>query len=131
MAWRVSYLSRPHAVEMHISGTLTPGELKDCVVSLLEEARVRGTQSFLCDARQLVGGHSVFDLYALAENLQAMGLPTGAREAIILPTAAERAQEVTFWENACANRGFEVRCFDTREEAQAWLESAALARTGT
>lgn len=131
MAWHIVYLPDVHAVETQFVGTLSAADLADCVISALEEARVRGTRCFLCDATRLVGGHSVFDLFSLADTLHTLGIPAGAREAIVLPFAADRAQDAAFWENACINRGFEVRCFGHRGDALAWLTSHTLHRTGT
>lgn len=131
MSWQVSYLADQQVVEMLFEGQVTRSEMHACIAATLEAGRVQGSKRLLCDASALTGGHTVFDLYALAENLHALDVPPGLREAIVLPTRAERAAEASFWENTCANRGFEVRCFVDRATAMAWLHSADLSRTGT
>lgn len=131
MPWQVAYLSDRRSVEVRFEGELSRAELTDSIIASLAMAKAHGTLRFLCDAVGLVGGHTVFDLYGLAESLHALGLPPGAREAIILPALPERANDATFWENACINRGFEVRCFADRASALAWLADAEFNLTGT
>jgi hypothetical protein len=75
----------------------------------------------LTDCSRLEGGHSVFDLYGLIENIAADPAVRGLREAVIFKPGSAAASKVELWENACANRGLEVRAFTDREAGLAWL----------
>ena len=104
-------------------GVLEPSELSEAIRESLVVARDCGRNLFLGDCSALAGGHSVVDLYALADALLASGVVRGFREAVLLPALPDSAENVRFWETTCLNRGIRVRIFLDRESALAWLLS--------
>ncbi len=124
MPWNLKFDEHLALIDAELSGTLTPQELDEFATRGIAAARAHGTRLFLTDCARLTGGHSVFDLFSLAERLSKLGLPRGSREALIMPTASDAGFDAEFWQNACSNRGFEVRGFATREAALAWLVNA-------
>ena len=110
-------------IEATYSGRLTREELETSVRRGIAAAQTSGRRRFLTDCRELGGGHSVTDLYLLANELQSCGMASEFREALLLPDNPETAGLVTFWETACANRGLVVRVFTDRIRALDWLRS--------
>jgi hypothetical protein len=110
-------------IEVTYSERLTREELESSVHRGIAAAQSSGRRRFLTDCRQLVGGHSVTDLYLLANEIKANGLADEFREALLLPDNPETAGLVTFWETACGNRGLVVRVFTDRAHALDWLQS--------
>ena len=121
VSWLVQYHAPLAVVETEFRDSLSPTELVAAVRDAVAVARAHGAHLFLADCLRLTGGHSVFDLFALAERLPELGLPRGSREALIMPSAPGAAFDAEFWETVCRNRGFEVRGFTSREQALAWL----------
>jgi hypothetical protein len=121
MPWSVSYSDELDAVLTVYAGALPANALSEAIEATITLAQERGTTRFLGDCSGLQGGHSIGDLYDLANLLEAFGLGRGVREAIILPQLSAQAQDVHFWETICLNRGYTVRVFATMLEAQGWL----------
>ncbi len=122
MAGYATYHPGIGVIETTFGGELTPDELRGVVEEAMALARQHSTFLFLADCMGLAGGHNVFDLYGLVEFLQAQGLPPGFKEALLMPGAGGGLIEgVEFWETACLNRGINVRMFDDRAAALAWL----------
>ncbi|SMF95947.1 hypothetical protein SAMN02949497_3325 [Methylomagnum ishizawai] len=120
--WRVTYHSDNGVVEAVFGGELTPDELRTAVEATLEAARRHANFLVLADCLELRGGHSLFDLYALVDFLEASGIPPNFKEALLMPGAGrEWFEGVEFWETACLNRGLAVRIFSDRAAALAWL----------
>lgn len=131
MPWQMRYVAEHHTIEGEIIGQITAAELFEGVAESLREGNARGTARYLCDTSAMTGGHSIFDLHALAERLHELGMPLGAREALIIPDQPMQALDPSFWETLTRNRGFEVRSFLDRESALAWLLRGEESRTGT
>ena len=121
MPWRISYLAEYAVIETVYAGVLGPQELQAAVLATLEEVRERCTERLLSDCSDLEGGHSVVDLYGLMELLEGQKWGPRFREALLLPQRALPAEDVRSYETFCVNRGFDVRIFDDRSAALAWL----------
>ena len=130
MPWATHYDAGLAVVETRYAGLLTPVELLTAVDQTIRLGQAHTAYRFLSDCSALAGGHSVTDLYGLVELLEHGGFRNSFREAIIMPHLDTAAPEVSFWEDACRNRGFEVRVFNTRDAALRWLLAAASAGHG-
>jgi hypothetical protein len=111
-------------VESVYAGKVTPDELERAVLLAVDLARQSGIFRFYTDLTALAGGHSVGDLFTLIAGLEQLGLPRTLREAIVMSGTALAAQEAQFYEDACRNRGWNIRIFPDRESARTWLTSA-------
>jgi hypothetical protein len=100
---------------------MPPQDLQAAIEATLREAAARGAVRFLADCSSLAGGHSIADLYAMAQLLDGAAMPEGLREALVLPQLNAAAEDVQFWETICVNRGYTVRVFEERAAAEAWL----------
>lgn len=125
MPWHIEMIDHDgHPVIVtHFSGVVLPTELEASVKAAIEVALRYPKPLVLGDCRTLLGGHTFFDLYAMADILQDAGLAPILKEAVLLSELPDTADKVAFWEVTCANRGFRVRIFTDRDEALAWLIS--------
>ena len=121
MPWHISIHPDFPIVETCYSGVLSPPELSDSITETLAFSLSHGLNLFLGDCTQLVGGHSVVDLYFFADALAASAGGRAFKEAVILPSLPGSAENVRFWETTCYNRGLNVRIFSERESAIKWL----------
>ena len=96
-------------------------ELADAVKANMALALQHDRMRLLADCTGITGGHSVFDLYYLADAIVDSGLASKLREAVLVPANPAFAETVRFWETTCANRGIDVRTFDDRQQALDWL----------
>jgi hypothetical protein len=121
MPWKLSTLTEPPILELCFEGTLTPAELKKAAQTTLDLAVATGIYRVLADGTALQGGHSIVDLYATVQLLTSFDFVHELKEAVLLPALPSVAADARFWENACVNRGIQVRLFDDRGAAVAWL----------
>jgi hypothetical protein len=131
MPWKIEYLADQHLIECAFDGYLNAADLVAGATATIAAGNAHGTARYLCDCSGLSGGHSVFDLYTLAERLHELGMPRGAHEAVIVSRLPALAMDASFWETVCRNRGFKVRSFIDRASALAWLSETRPSLTGT
>ena len=121
MPWEVLVQSEHPVVETRYAGDLSMADLLQAVDATIEAAARHGISRFFSDCLALQGGHSLTDLYFLAQRVAESGIGGNLREAVLLPVLPAAKDEVLFWENTARNRGFVVRVFDDRDVAQKWL----------
>lgn len=123
MPCSVSFNVEASRAEATYAGTLTPSDLEVAAREIMALMQESNTRLLLADCSAVTGGHSVFDLYALADWLKSSA--PWVREAVILPTLDLAAENVRFWETTCHNRGLAVRIFNDRPSAVAWLHDGS------
>ncbi|MBE2218612.1 MAG: hypothetical protein IAE90_10430 [Ignavibacteria bacterium] len=80
-----------------------------------------GISLFLADCTQMIAEHSILDIFSKVDSFQSLEMKKDFREAIIISKDSESKDKVNFYETACLNRGYNVRIFENKEEAVAWL----------
>jgi hypothetical protein len=121
MSWHTAFNAELKIIESTYSGVVTAEDLGQAVRSAITIGLKEKVGRCLTDCSRMEGGHSLFDLFAQIDTLQGNTLEMAIREALIMPVAAESVERVRFWEDACRNRGLDVRIFREREAALAWL----------
>ena len=121
MPWKVQIHPDSGIVETEYSGVLSPVDLGKAVQETIETGRTSGAVLFLADCTGLLGGHSLFDLYGLADLLVSLGFENQFKEAVVMPDLDAPTENVRFWETVCLNRGLQVRIFADRAGALEWL----------
>lgn len=121
MPWQTKVHSNPLIVETLYAGLLTPSELTDAVQETIKLVHTTGATRLLADCTTLLGGHSIVDLYRVAESLDKDFASHSLREALLLPANAIAAEQVQFWETTCFNRGIQAKVFHDRPSALVWL----------
>ncbi len=109
-------------VESVFAGEVSPKELERSFLAAIELARQSGTFLFYTDVTGLTGGHSAGDIFALIGIIEPMQLPRTLREAIVFSPSSLATLDVQFYEDACRNRGWNIRLFQDRERALEWLK---------
>jgi hypothetical protein len=123
MAWDVDVPADVPIIETIYAGMLPRDELDAAARETMAQAHRHGRTLLLADCTQLAGGHSIFDLYHVAESFAADDIVHRLKEAVVLPQVPPPDRTFEFWVTTCENRGVEVRLFDDRVEALAWLLS--------
>ncbi len=121
MSWSASLDPRYPVIETVYSDQLTPRELGDAFEATRNLVISSGRSLLLADCSGLRGGHSVTDLYHLAETFAKVTMEHPVKEAVLLSEMPNTAGMARFWETTCYNRGINVRVFTEREGAIAWL----------
>jgi hypothetical protein len=121
MPCHVQLRRNPDHVEVEYVDTVPGTELRETAARIMALCREAGTPRVLADCSRMGGGHSLTDLYNLAEWLAANHPTYPVREAVLVPTTPTLPENFQFWEDICQNRGHVVRTFTAREEAMDWL----------
>ncbi|MFM8331837.1 MAG: hypothetical protein ACKN9T_09120 [Candidatus Methylumidiphilus sp.] len=121
MPWQIKFHADLGIVETVYSGLISPAELQAVARATLDFGLEHASDLYLGDCGNLQGGHSIFDLYAIVDLLEACGFSRLAKEAILFPQLAAVARDAEFWETSTKNRGFNVRLFRDRASAIRWL----------
>lgn len=122
MPWSLSLTGDSPWVELVYHGVVPLHELVESFEALMVQCQ--GRTLFLADCTRLEGQPSPLDLLHLIERFDTTPQGRQFREAILVPMG-QAADAVRFYETACLNRGFQVRVFEHRQDAEAWLESLA------
>jgi len=104
------------------SGELSLPATRQAFTQLVQAAVDRNLHRVLIDPRACTGGFAVADFVALAEHLSDIGIHRLQRIAVL---SSQRVEvDDAFGETATRNRGANLRVFDDRDRAMAWLTEA-------
>lgn len=120
VSWSIKLNSQYKIIELFYSGLVTPDELKGAFEEAISLSKREGIILFLADCTELVGGHTVIDLYLKVAQYASINLRE-MKEAVILPIHKSSVENVKFYETACLNKGFNVKIFGDTSEAVNWL----------
>jgi hypothetical protein len=115
------FLEDAGVVEMIVAGVVSPQDLDTGMTRAGALGAEHLSNWYLVDARSIAAGGNAFDVLALAEFLSSIPPGVIEREAVLLPREAAAKEEMEFFETACRTRGMDVRVFNERDEALAWL----------
>jgi hypothetical protein len=120
MGWNIKFNADNRIIELSYYGVVSPVELNDALTAAVSISQREGTVRFLADCSEMLGGHSITDLYFLISLYESVGARS-MKEALILPFVDIAQDDVKFYETACLNRGFDVKVFNSVSEAMNWL----------
>jgi hypothetical protein len=121
MPWHVHKIPDYTIIETVYSGSLSADDVNQAAMATMELGMNLGIPLCLADCSRLEGGHSMFDLYDLSDELTSFLASISFKEALILPVDKNHTDKVRFWETTCLNRGLTVKVFDDRDSAIKWL----------
>jgi CheY-like chemotaxis protein len=118
----VEYLPEKKMVAARMKGAITDADGKsqsEQVVRLLKDHQA---SLVLIDCHEAVSEMSYAVLYWLPRFYTQLGAPRSTRIAVVLPDVPHRLESFQFYALACRNTGYNVRLFETRQAAEAWLQ---------
>ncbi len=121
MPSRVQLSPEHPVIEIRYAGRLSRLELTQSIDEALLLSKESGRVLVLTDCQELAGGHSITDLFYLADRIKELALNHRYREAVIVPELPATAGFAEFWETTCKNRGLTVKLFHDRDAALGWL----------
>lgn len=121
MSWGINY--NQGIIELKYFDIVTKDDLVNAFKGAEKIFFEKRTTLILSDCREMKGGHTLFDLFGLIEELGKVDILRSIKEAVLITVNSETIANIEFWEIACRNRGFNVRIFNNQEEALKWLKS--------
>ncbi len=110
-------------IENIVSGSLSRSDLEKNTAEATALQKNHGIYSVLINALDLESVESVTDVYELPKQYVDHGVSRSSRIAMVMPKLESARKISRFYENVCINRGWTVRSFETKGEAERWLES--------
>lgn len=121
MPWKLKLNENPKYIEVSYIDNITPAEFFEAFSSAISLAMESGTKVCLTDCTAMLGELSIMDLSGMIKVFESNEYIRETKEAVLLPSQAALSDNVLFYENACQNRGYNVRIFNDRETALLWL----------
>ncbi len=123
MPYTLNLADDPERIEMVYYGTVSAEEYKNALVEFVIFQKEHRRLLVLTDLTDMVVTPSILNVYDAINMFENMGIHRNTSEALIIPANKFAVENVKFYENACQNRGFNVRLFTDRDEALKWLAS--------
>jgi len=129
MAWTVEYLAEKEMILLVVTGEIVDEDTREKVaetVSLLDEHH---SHLVLVDCSAAEIKASLPSLYRLPDYATELGAPWNTRLAVVVSKTRFRMEVFEFFGLVCRNAGYDVRLFDDRQSAEAWLRRPPAIRT--
>lgn len=122
MPFKIETGTNPERIEVTYSGTVTDIEYKSAILEFVKFNSEKKCLLVLTDLREMTVTPSILNVYDSINMFEKMGIDSRTSEALILPENKFVEKNIRFYENACQNRGYNVRIFYNREDALTWLK---------
>lgn len=109
-------------LEVKYTGIVTAEDHKGAINEFKTINETKKYFLVLTDLIEMEIAPSVLNIYDNVNLLEQIEIDKAISEAIILPENKFAAENVRFYENACVNRGFNVKTFNERDKALSWLK---------
>lgn len=121
MGIKVRYIEEFGVVESTIEETYTKQDIIDSSNQAVALAIEKNANLYLADCTKLIRSRSVVEIYGFGDIYNELHIPLGSRQAVILSTNKRIESNSRFYETATRNKGYDVKVFNNRIEAIAWL----------
>ena len=108
------------------TGVVSADELQKAIDEGNDFHLKQGVENFLADLSELQSAPTILDVFDLPRQYDNAGVTRSSRMAVVIPKSREMQSLAEFYETVCLNRGWNVRLFETRDEAVSWLQSDGL-----
>lgn len=122
MPFKIESGNDPERIEVTYSGTVTDDEYRRAIGEFIKFNSEKNCLLVLTDLREMTVTPSILNVYDSVNLFEKMGIDNRTSEALILQENKFVEKNIKFYENACQNRGYNVRIFYNREDAIAWLK---------
>jgi hypothetical protein len=119
--YSTTYLQDVDVIVIVYEGEVEPADGHGALAESGELAERHSCRRFLADCTSISAHGTLFDVMAFVEMIVAAPPGPLLREAVVMPLDGAAADSLEFFETACRNRGLDVRVFNERDEALAWL----------
>jgi len=128
MSWSISFNEQKQFIELVLADTNSGQDIRDATKEGVALSKARGVSRFLVDASKMHITASLADILDLP-NRQYFdeGLDRNSRVAVVNPESDRSKEATQFYETASVNRGWQVRTFSDRSDAEDWLTAAGSA----
>jgi len=123
MGWNINFSGENKLVEIKYFGIVSKKDLEEAFSGAVEHWKEHNTFLILSDCSEMKGGHTLSDLFGIISEMENVDILRNVKEAVIISKNSEPAENIEFWETACRNRGFNVKIFKEKCEAEKWLLS--------
>jgi hypothetical protein len=121
MPWRVEFAPEKSIVVVAAWGEIRNEDAEAQVEKIILLLKQNQASGVLLDYSDALSEVSLPSLYGLPDYYTELGAPWHARVAVVLPRNRYRIESYQFFELVCKNAGYNVRLFDGRGAAEAWL----------
>ncbi len=122
MPFKISSGTSPDRIEVSYTGNVSDEEFRNAITEFVIFNSEKHCLLVLTDLREMTVTPSILNVYDSINMFEKMGIDSRTSEALILPENKFIEKNVKFYENACLNRGYNVRIFYNREDALNWLK---------
>jgi len=126
-SWLAEYLPEKKMVASIMSGAITDTDAKSQSEEVIRLLKDHEAELVLIDCREAISEMSYAVLYWMPKFYLQLGAPRSTRIAVVLPAVPHRLESFQFYALACRNAGYNLRLFETRQMAEAWLAKKARA----
>jgi hypothetical protein len=120
MPWDSS-LGKDGIIVNRVRGSLDDEEVVTMIGDVYRMMVEADSTRCLSDFQEVHSEVSIQRLYQLPKIYEEMGIPRKARLAMLLPLTKHRMIDYQFYENTCQNAGYNIRLFESSDEARQWL----------
>ena len=124
MPWNTTFEKESGFIVIAYSGKLTAQELEAEERHSIDLALKKNTRRFLVDMLDYEGSVSSLEI-SQSPGRYGEKLTRRIRIAVVEPRSKAAKADVEFYELVCRNRAWNVRTFESREDAAAWLSREA------
>lgn len=122
MPYSIKFEISPERIEVNYSGTVTDEEYKQAISDFVNFNKDKNCLLVLTDLREMKVTPSILNVYNSINTFEKMGIDNRTSEALILEKNKFVESNIKFYENACQNRGYNVRIFYNSDDAIHWLK---------
>jgi hypothetical protein len=114
-------LAAEGVIESVYAGDVRREDQERSARAAIQLAKDSGIYRFFTDLSTMTRGPTPGELIQVIDAFEHLGLPRTLREALVVPPGSMTATDVRFYEDACRNRGWNMRVFPDRAQALVWL----------
>lgn len=122
MSWSVELDAGRGWIVCNLAGEISRAESALATRRALALAGAGVPARFLLDVREAYSRLTVGDLYSIPAMWEHGGADRGSAIALLIPDDPQLRRDAEFFENTCRNRGWNVRVFESPEQAATWLD---------
>ena len=123
MSWSAEYVPAENQVELVVSGPVFNRDAREQAADVIRLIKRHDADFVMVDYTQVVLEVSLANLYWLPDYYLELGAPQHVHVALVLPPGNFQLESYEFFRVACRNAGYDVRLFDSRSAADAWLST--------